>query len=152
MSESNSFWIRNLREVDVPALLEIERSCFPDPWPVQWFKEPIRSRDICLGACNGTKIIGYLICCREDNVLHLANLAVDPECRRQGVATALLNQVFQMTRNARFSEVYLEVRRSNIEAIRIYERYGFQITGVEEQYYQGSEDALIMKVKPNGLV
>jgi len=152
MNEPSGFCMRNLRESDLPALLEIERSCFWDPWPAMWFRRPIRARDFCWGVCDGNRLVGYLIACREDETLHIANLAIDPDYRNQGAATSLIKRIVQAATDERFKDIYLEVRRSNEEAIRLYERFGFKVTGVEENYYEGQEDALIMRITINGMV
>jgi ribosomal-protein-alanine N-acetyltransferase len=70
------------------------------------------------------------------------NVAVDPSRRREGVATDLIEELFTRTRKGR---VTLEVRVSNLSAIRMYERFGFHSAGIRKSYYHDNdEDALIM--------
>jgi ribosomal-protein-alanine N-acetyltransferase len=72
------------------------------------------------------------------------NLAIDPDHQRAGRATALLAELYARVgdEHARFT---LEVRRSNVVAIRLYEREGFRAAGVRRHYYQDNgEDALVM--------
>jgi ribosomal-protein-alanine N-acetyltransferase len=72
------------------------------------------------------------------------NVAVDPEVRRTGVATALLADLIARIDDpgARFT---LEVRPSNRPARRLYERFGFRSVGLRKRYYQDNgEDAVIM--------
>ncbi len=88
--------------------------------------------------------MGYLICSRYDTVWHVMNVAVDPEHRRRGAATALLAELYSRVgdRRARYT---LEVRRSNDVAIHLYEREGFRAAGMRRRYYQDNgEDALVM--------
>jgi ribosomal-protein-alanine N-acetyltransferase len=89
-------------------------------------------------------MVGYLVCSRYDTVWHLMNVAVDPSRRRQGIATALLDRLFEQADKP--SEQYtLEVRTSNDSAIRLYERFGFRAAGRRRAYYHDNrEDALIM--------
>ena len=90
------------------------------------------------------RLTGYLVCSRYDTVWHIMNIAVAPEERRTGVATALLTELLERVGDpaARYT---LEVRQSNAGAIRLYERFGFRGAGTRRRYYQDNgEDALIM--------
>ncbi len=89
-------------------------------------------------------MIGYLICSRYETVWHVMNIAVDAEHQRRGVASALLAELYERVgdETARYT---LEVRRSNLLAIRLYEREGFRAAGLRRRYYQDNgEDALVM--------
>jgi len=89
-------------------------------------------------------MVGFLVCSRYDTVWHIMNVAVDPDRRRAGVATALLLDLFARLDgpHVRFT---LEVRESNLPAIALYERYGFRSAGRRRRYYQDNgEDAVIM--------
>jgi [ribosomal protein S18]-alanine N-acetyltransferase len=99
---------------------------------------------ICLAGLLEDRIVAYLVCSRYDTVWHLMNIAVDINLRRQGLATSLLERLFEMA--DRPSEQYtLEVRTSNEGAIRLYERFGFRAAGRRRAYYHDNrEDALIM--------
>jgi ribosomal-protein-alanine N-acetyltransferase len=73
------------------------------------------------------------------------NVAVDPEHQRRGVATALLEELFELTRDDERRGYTLEVRISNEGAIHLYEQLGFEPRGVRRGYYTDNrEDALIM--------
>jgi ribosomal-protein-alanine N-acetyltransferase len=73
------------------------------------------------------------------------NVAVDPDHQRRGVATALLERLFALTRDDERRGYTLEVRISNDGAIRLYEQLGFEPRGVRRGYYTDNrEDALIM--------
>src|SRR4051794_27856306 len=98
---------------------------------------------ICLAAVEGERLIGYLVCSRYDTVWHLMNVAVEPERRREQIATRLIRQLFELAGDS--APFTLEVRLSNREAIRMYERFGFRSAGVRRRYYHDNgEDALIM--------
>jgi [ribosomal protein S18]-alanine N-acetyltransferase len=90
------------------------------------------------------RIVGYLVCSRYDTVWHLMNVAVDDSRRREGIATSLLERLFEEADGP--SEQYtLEVRPSNEAAIAMYERFGFRRAGMRRGYYHDNkEDALIM--------
>jgi [ribosomal protein S18]-alanine N-acetyltransferase len=99
---------------------------------------------VCLAATDEDgRLAGYLVCSRYDAVWHLMNVAVDPGRRRQGIATVLINRLFE--EGGARSPYTLEVRVSNREAIAMYERFGFRSAGVRRSYYHDNgEDALIM--------
>jgi [ribosomal protein S18]-alanine N-acetyltransferase len=137
--------IRRLTYADLPQVIAIERRAFPTPWSLAMFVlELSKPSGICLAALIEERLVGYLVCSRYDTVWHLMNVAVDDRLRRQGIATTLLERLFEM--GDRPSEQYtLEVRTSNEAAIRLYERFGFRTAGRRRAYYHDNrEDALIM--------
>ena len=89
-------------------------------------------------------LVGYLVCSRYDSIWHVMNVAVDDGLRRQGLATSMLERLFELADKP--NEQYtLEVRTSNDPAIRLYERFGFRAAGKRRAYYHDNrEDALIM--------
>jgi [ribosomal protein S18]-alanine N-acetyltransferase len=137
--------IRRLTYADLPQVVAIERRSFPTPWSLAMFVlELSKPPGICLAAQSGGRLVGYLVCSRYDTVWHVMNVAVDPDERRQGIGTGLLERLFELVgdEDARYT---LEVRESNEPAISLYERYGFRAAGVRRRYYQDNgEDALVM--------
>ncbi len=137
--------IRRLTYADLPQVIAVERRAFPTPWSLAMFVlELSKPSGICLAARRGGRLAGYLVCSRYDTVWHIMNVAVDPDDRRTGIATALLRELLARVDDpgARFT---LEVRRSNAAAIALYERFGFKAAGMRRRYYQDNgEDALIM--------
>jgi ribosomal-protein-alanine N-acetyltransferase len=141
----NDLEIRTLTYADLPQVIAIERRAFPTPWSLAMFVlELSKPAGICLAAVMGERLIGYLVCSRYDRVWHLMNIAVDDRMRRQGIATTLLERLFEL--GDKPSEQYtLEVRTSNDAAIRLYERFGFRSASRRRAYYHDNrEDALIM--------
>jgi ribosomal-protein-alanine N-acetyltransferase len=137
--------IRRLTYADLPELIAIERRAFPTPWSLAMFVlELSKPASVCLAALRGGQMVGFLICSRYDTVWHIMNVAVDPDRRRQRIATALLTDLLRRIDgvDARFT---LEVRESNAGAIELYERFGFRAAGRRRRYYQdNNEDAVIM--------
>jgi ribosomal-protein-alanine N-acetyltransferase len=137
--------IRPLTYADLPQVIAIERRAFPTPWSLAMFVlELSKPSGISLAALIDGRIVAYLVCSRYDTVWHLMNVAVETRLRRQGIASALLERLFELADKP--SEQYtLEVRTSNEEAIRLYERFGFRAAGRRRAYYHDNrEDALIM--------
>jgi [ribosomal protein S18]-alanine N-acetyltransferase len=137
--------IRRLTYADLPQVIAIERRAFPTAWSLAMFVlELSKPGGVCLAARREGRLVGYLICSRYDTVWHIMNIAVDPDRRREKIATALLEELLARVddRHARYT---LEVRTSNAPAILLYERFGFRTAGTRRRYYQDNgEDALIM--------
>jgi len=148
--------IRSLGYSDLPQVIAIERRSFPTPWSLAMFVlELSKPSSICLAAVDGAsprpgRLVGYAICSRYADVWHLMNIAVDPACRRRGVASALLTGVIE--RAGPEQSLTLEVRPSNTGAIALYERFAFRTAGSRPHYYQDTgEDALIMWRTPESV-
>ena len=145
--------ISRLTYADLPQVIAIERRAFPTPWSLAMFVlELSKPSGICLAARRNGRLTGYLVCSRYDTVWHIMNVAVAPEERRTGVATALLTELLGRVGDpaARYT---LEVRQSNVAAVRLYERFGFRAAGLRRRYYQDNgEDAVIMWRTPATLV
>jgi ribosomal-protein-alanine N-acetyltransferase len=143
---------RRLALRDLPAIEAIERRAYRTPWSRSMFAgELAKPSSVCLGAFDeGAQLLGYLIISRYVDAWHVMNIATDPDHRRRGIATALLERLFELTANDGERGYTLEVRVSNEDAIRLYERLGFQARGVRRGYYTDNrEDALVMWKEPS---
>ena len=145
--------IRRLTYADLPQVVAIERRSFTTPWSLAMFVlELSKPSGICLAAevveDDARELAGYMICSRYDTVWHVMNISVDPDRRRRGIASALLDALIARideVEGQAYAQITLEVRRSNAGAIALYERYGFRSGGVRRRYYQDNgEDAVIM--------
>src|SRR5215211_1910634 len=138
--------VRQLKQADLGAIDEIERVSYPTPWSRSMFAGEIaKPASICLGAFVEDTLVGYLIVSRYVDAWHVMNIAVDPAHRRRGLASALLERLFEETDDATGRGYTLEVRVSNGGAIRLYEHLGFRMRGIRRGYYTDNrEDALIM--------
>jgi ribosomal-protein-alanine N-acetyltransferase len=140
--------IRALQLRDLPAIDDIERESYATPWSRSMFAgELAKASSVCLGAFEEDtgELVGYLIVSRYVDAWHVMNIAVDPPMRRGGIATALLERLFELTTGDGRRGYTLEVRVSNTGAINLYEGLGFQPRGIRRGYYTDNrEDALIM--------
>jgi ribosomal-protein-alanine N-acetyltransferase len=136
--------IRPLTYNDLPQVIAIERRAFSSPWSLSMFVlELSRSSGLHLAAVRDGALVGYLICARYDEAYHVMTIAVDPDHRRAGIASTLLDALIE--RAGEDANYTLEVRVSNLGAIALYERYGFRAVGTRPRYYaDNGEDALIM--------
>ena len=149
--------LRRLALADLLAIEEIERRSYPTPWSRSMFAgELAKPSSICLGAFEAEgedgALVGYLIVSRYVDAWHIMNIAVSPDFRRRGIATALIQRLFELTDDRSRRGYTLEVRVSNDGAISLYERLGFTARGIRRGYYTDNrEDALIMWREPGGV-
>jgi ribosomal-protein-alanine N-acetyltransferase len=139
--------LRKLEAHDLEAVDQIERSSYPTPWSRSMFAAELQKpSSLAIGACaESGELVGYAIVSRYVDAWHVMNVAVAPGFRRRGVATALLERLFEVTAEDARRGYTLEVRISNTDAIRLYERLGFETRGIRRGYYTDNrEDALIM--------
>jgi [ribosomal protein S18]-alanine N-acetyltransferase len=146
--------IRRLGLDDLAAVEAIERRSYHTPWSRSMFAgELAKATGLCLGAFSGDRLRAYLIVARYVDAWHVMNIAVDVDSRRRGIAERMLLELFELTTRDGTRGYTLEVRVSNAEAIRLYERLGFLASGVRRGYYTDNrEDALIMWRHPPGSV
>ena len=139
--------LRNVELVDLDTVERIEQESYPTPWSRAMFvTELAKPSSLCLGAYDPDgELAGYLVVSRYVDAWHLMNVAVAVAARRRGIAGALLERLFAVTADDAQRGYTLEVRVSNADAIRLYERHGFTARGVRRGYYTDNrEDALIM--------
>ena len=126
---------------------EIEQTCFSDPWSRRMLSEHLENE--CAATLvalseNGT-VLGYagLLVVLDEG--YITNVAVRPECRRQGVAAKLLQVFLDFAKANKLAFLTLEVRASNYDAIALYGSRGFRSVGRRKNYYEHpKEDAIIM--------
>ena len=133
--------------LDLDEIDEIERHSFPTPWPRATFAAELEracariivardARSAIVGFCNYWLVVGEI---------HILAIATHPDRRRTGIAGRLLAHALADGRATQCGLATLEVRRSNLPAIALYERAGFRTVHIRKQYYQADgEDALVM--------
>jgi [ribosomal protein S18]-alanine N-acetyltransferase len=142
--------LRRLESGDLDVVEVIERESYPTPWSRSMFDAELRKpSSLALGAFTGDELVGYAFVSRYVDAWHVMNVAVTHAYRRRGIASALLERMFQVTGTDPRRGYTLEVRVSNDGAIRLYERLGFEPRGIRRGYYTDNrEDALIMWREP----
>jgi ribosomal-protein-alanine N-acetyltransferase len=140
--------LRRLELRDLAAIETIERASYPTPWSRSMFaSELAKPTSLSLGAFDPEtkELVGYLIISRYVDAWHVMNVAVAETHRRRGIARTLLARLFEVTSTDERRGYTLEVRVSNVAAIRLYESLGFHARGVRRGYYTDNrEDAVIM--------
>jgi ribosomal-protein-alanine N-acetyltransferase len=152
MKEMTRVELRRLEMRDLNAIERIERASYPTPWSRSMFaSELAKPSSICLGAFDleTLELVGYLVISRYVDAWHVMNVAVASDHRRRGIATTMMERLFEVTAGRGRRGYTLEVRVSNIGAVALYERLGFKPRGVRRGYYTDNrEDALIMWKDP----
>jgi [ribosomal protein S18]-alanine N-acetyltransferase len=146
--------VRRLSLHDLDAIEGIENAVYPTPWSRSMFAgELAKPSSLSLGGFDpdSGRLVAYLIVSRYVDAWHIMNLAVDPDWRRLGIASRLLDELFALTASDLLRGYTLEVRISNTTAIALYEHFGFEASGIRRGYYTDNrEDALIMWKDPIG--
>jgi len=94
------------------------------------------------------EITGFIVARRIANDLEILNFAVRPTARRQGIGAALLGEALRWASAFSAAQAFLEVRASNLAALRFYEQHKFQVTGRRPRYYTAPiEDALVLSAQ-----
>ena len=132
----------------IDEVLAIEEASFTNPWTREMYVAELEHRDVSscfLARDPDGRVVGFCSFWRVLDELHINNLAVRPDRRRAGIATALLTHVLDRGRVLAARRATLEVRRSNEAARLLYERFGFAVAGVRRAYYtKPVEDALVL--------
>jgi ribosomal-protein-alanine N-acetyltransferase len=141
--------IEPLREpADLEGVLEVDALSFTRPWTRAMYESEFLNRDTSRMYVLRTParlVAGYCAAWFVLDEVHINNIAVRPELRGRGLGSALLARVIEEGRAAGATRATLEVRRSNDDARRLYERFGFRVAGVRRDYYTDpSEDALVL--------
>lgn len=143
--------IKILSEKDADLLCactELCRSCIPDSWSYESFLSEVRRENglVIAGFYERNQVVGFLTASRICDTADLTNIAVAPAFRQQGIAFLLLEFLLRELKKSGMQTVFLEVRRSNQPAIRLYEKSGFLPVGIRKNFYQHpDEDAILMQ-------
>lgn len=138
--------VRNARAADLDAIAALEATSFIVPWKREYFASEIDAphRFNRVARTREGTLAGYLFCSHAAGEVHVNKIAVGAPYRRRGVATRLMDEVFDLAARISAVEAYLEVRPSNAPAIAFYRQLGFGDAGTRKQYYLDGEDALVM--------
>ena len=139
--------IRKMNQNAVPAIAELERQCFTDPWSENSIASEVDNPlSYWLVAEDDGRIAGYVGSQSVLDTADMMNLAVSPDYRRQGIGQALVNALADHLRQKNVIALLLEVRVSNEPAIALYQKLGFVQVGRRPRYYHNPrEDALILR-------
>lgn len=141
--------IREMQIDDLEQVMVIENENFSVPWTeTGFFSFLIRQDAMFLVAEEDGQVLGY---CGVLTVLDegdITNVSVDKKYQGQGIGKALVRGLIDKTVEAGVTTLHLEVRKSNESAIALYEKMGFEKTGIRKNYYEApAEDGILMSRK-----
>ena len=147
--ERGPLLLRPMVAADLEPVMAVERRAFRNPWSEDLFRRELTHdwSTILLALSPGEerRLLGFVIFWVVHDEIHVLNVAVDPPARRRGVARALLEETIERGRAKGLALATLEVRKSNLGAIALYDGLGFRQVGVRKGYYvDENEDAIVM--------
>ena len=149
MSSDNSFDIRFGIPSDVDLIMSLERSSLDLPWSRDAVMRLLTSSDnvLLISFAAVCPSVGYVGVTGVMDEAEIGNLVVVPDQRGKGAGTALMEFVIEELRRRSVSVVFLEVESSNVPAIALYEKLGFERYGMRDGYYGPGKDALLMRLE-----
>ena len=141
--------VTKMKPEDLDEVYEIDKSSFSIPWSKESFENELKNiLATYFVARLDNKIIGYIGSWLIIDECHITNIAVDLSYRRKGIAYELVKTLLNYCNENGISYAYLEVRKSNMPAQKLYERFGFKSDGIRKDYYKNPdgtfEDAILM--------
>ena len=134
-------------EEDLAEVVKIENRCHLTPWTNKNFIDSYDAKNLFKVLKNENDIIGYYIALFALDECELLNITITSELQKKGFGELMLKDLFSECREVNIVNIFLEVRKSNLLAIRLYKKNGFNEIGVRNNYYQnkdGKEDAILM--------
>lgn len=143
--------IRRMTQSDLPSVVQIEGQNYHYPWSESVFSECLRAMNYSCWVCEepDNAVIGYYIVSMAAGEAHVMNICVNPALHRLGAGRKMLQHMIDRARS-RAERVILEVRPSNVNAIRLYKNLGFVEIGIRKDYYpaeHGREDAVMFALQ-----
>ncbi|MFQ3573330.1 MAG: ribosomal protein S18-alanine N-acetyltransferase [Thermodesulfovibrionales bacterium] len=144
--DKSFFNIQSLTLEDVNRITSISKDFVELQWTDDSFiKEIYNKNSICLKAVAEDNIIGYIIASLIFDECHIINLFVRKSFRQKGVGSALISTLLDKIRQKAIKRIFLELRLSNTEAVKLYQKYGFIRVAIRKNLYVSpSEDGLFM--------
>ena len=132
---------------DLDEIVKIENESHLTPWTKKNFIDSNNANNLFKVLKNENDIIGYYIALFVEDECQLLNITVRLGLQKKGFGQLMLKNLFTDCRKRNAINIFLEVRKSNNAAIRLYEKNGFNEIGVRNNYYknkEGKEDAILM--------
>ena len=143
--ENTNIIIEKMQQKHIDSIAEIEKECFFMPWSAESLREELlNDTSLFYVIENGNQVMGYI---GSNNVLgeiYIDNIAIKNEYRRKGHGEKLLKYLISEGISKKADFITLEVRKSNSNAINLYEKLGFKNVGIRKNFYKNpKEDGII---------
>lgn len=137
--------ISNMTISDFEVISPILNSDFDDFWSTEVLKSELNNENsFYIVAKYNDEIIGFSGIWKSIDDIHITNIVVKKDFRKNGIGTLLLQKLISLTNQFHYKELTLEVNSSNIPAIKLYSKFGFKKLGIRKKYYNNTDDAIIM--------
>lgn len=134
-----------LLEKDAELIVDLYKDNFSDGWNLEMILSAYKNqRFIALGAFINDQLIGAITCDFNEFDADIEGVVVKKEYRNKGVGALLISELEKKLKETKKEKIFLEVRKSNAVAKRLYEKMGFNLIGQRKGYYSDGEDAVIM--------
>jgi ribosomal-protein-alanine N-acetyltransferase len=159
MTLQTTFTLRRFKPSDLEQVMHINRVCLPENYTTSFFMNLYqRFPETFIVAEENGDVVGYIMCRIETGIPsfkllgitrkgHVISIAVLPEHQREGIGCALMREAMEAMVNYKAKECYLEVRASNVPAVNLYRKMGFEIIRTIRGYYADGEAAYMMARK-----
>ena len=135
-------------DADLDRVVELEARCFTNPWSRDLLARELAGSGVAtvfVLRLPAVPVAAFCFCWIVAEELHVNTIAVDPRYRRRGLGAQLMRRVMELAARRGARRATLEVRASNVPALRLYEELGFVRTATRRNYYTSpEEDALIL--------
>ena len=154
-----TFTLRRFKPSDLEQVMHINRVCLPENYTTFFFMNLYqRFPETFIVAEENGDVVGYTMCRIETGIPsfkllgitrkgHVISIAVLPEHQREGIGYALMREAMEAMVNYKAKECYLEVRASNVPAVNLYRKMGFEVARTMRGYYADGEAAYVMARK-----
>lgn len=142
----NNVVISNMQIQDLDLIANNLEAEFDDFWNYNVFKaELTNGNSKYLVAKINNEVVGFAGLIPVLDEADISNIVVHKDYRNKKIGSLLLKALLDLATSLNIKTINLEVRKSNIAAIKLYEKYGFEVCGVRKNYYHNVHDAILMK-------
>ena len=142
----NNVIISNMEIQDLNSIANILETDFDNFWNYNVFKEELTNEiSKYLVAKINNQLVGFAGIIPVLDEADISNIVVNKNFRNQKIGSSLLEALIDLAISFNIKIINLEVRKSNVPAIKLYEKYGFEVCGIRKNYYNNTEDAILMK-------
>ena len=140
------FKIRNIEKNDIPRLVLLEEELLKETVGEEMLGAELHNKFAKFYVATFNDIvIGYLSCWMVEETVDIINVVIDKDYQHQGFGQALFSQMEEEAKANNCTNIMLEVKETNLKAIKFYQKQGYEQISIRKNYYQGHTNALIMK-------
>lgn len=144
--ECKMFKIRNIEKNDIPRLVLLEEELLKETVGEEMLGAELHNKFAKFYVATFNDIvIGYLSCWMVEETVDIINVVIDKDYQHQGFGQALFSQMEEEAKANNCTNIMLEVKETNLKAIKFYQKQGYEQISIRKNYYQDHTNALIMK-------